>query len=64
MALNPEQHKAQQYLADAKAADAEAAKTSDPEIRVSFANIARAYRQMAQRITMLTEDDDDTTYNP
>ena len=64
MALNPEHHKVQQYLADAKVADTEAAKTSDPEIKASFANIARAYRQMAQRIAMLTDDDDDTTYTP
>jgi hypothetical protein len=64
MTLNPEHHKVQQYLADAKVAETEAAKNSDPEIKASFANIARAYRQMAQRIAMLTDDDDDTTYTP
>lgn len=63
MVFEPGPCRADEYLADAKAAEEQATRTSDLQIREGFVEIARAYRRMAERAQNVF-DDDDTTYEP
>jgi hypothetical protein len=49
--------KAREYLANALAAEAQAANTADPQLKSSFQGIAPVYREMAERARKLDEDE-------
>jgi hypothetical protein len=57
MPMKSMQDKAEEYLTNAKAAEDQAAKILDPQLKTSFEGIARAYRAMAERAQKLLDDD-------